>query len=67
MIIEEMIKGLVVQSPAIAILLYMTHRLYTDWQAERASRDAMAERYVIALEKISYRLDEIEDNQENPP
>lgn len=67
MIIEDMIKALVGQSPAIAILLYMTHRLYTDWQSERVSRDAMAERYVLALERISVRLDEIEDNQENPP
>lgn len=67
MIIEDVIKGLVGQSPAIAVLLYMTHRLYTDWQTERAARDVIAERTVVALERISIRLDEIEDNQENPP
>lgn len=65
--IEEMIKNLITQTPAIAVLLYIANRLYTDWQTERAARDVIAERTVVALERISMRLDEIEDNQENPP
>lgn len=58
---DEIIKILAVQSPAIALLLYWSNRLYTDWQKERAERKTWDERQIVALEKIAERLDNIEN------
>lgn len=57
---EELIKSIVLQFPAIGVLLYWSNRLYTDWQKERFERVARDERQVIALEQIRDSLSELE-------
>lgn len=60
MTIEELIKTIIVQMPAIGILLYFVNRLYTDWQADRAKATEQREQTLRLMGELVPRVENIE-------
>lgn len=60
MTIEELIKTIIVQMPAIGILLYFVNRLYTDWQVDRTKATEQREQTLKLMAELLPRVENIE-------
>lgn len=57
---DDIIKSIVVQFPAIGILLYMLQRLYNDWSEDRKEARADRNDMLDSLYDIKHRVQRLE-------
>lgn len=57
MTIDDLLKTLVLQMPAVAICLYALNRLYTDARADHEAQMKQRDEQISAINNMSTKLD----------
>ena len=57
---DETIKAIIIQFPAIGVLLYMLNRLYNDWREDRDKSREERQDMLNTLYDVKHRVERLE-------